>query len=150
MPDIGIDLHSDTQTRPTPEMRAAMAAAPVGDEQRGEDPSVNRLCATVADMLGKEAAMFLPSGTMCNQIAILVHCRPGDEIIAAADSHIVGSEGAGRVVDRAIQIHGGIGVSKDLPLERWYRELRIRRIGEGPSEVQRIIMARDLLSVGSG
>ncbi len=68
----------------------------------------------------------------------------------AALAKLVGSEGAGRVVDRAIQIHGGIGVSKDLPLERWYRELRIRRIGEGPSEVQRIIMARDLLSVGSG
>ena len=68
----------------------------------------------------------------------------------AAMAKLVGSEGAGRVVDRAIQIHGGIGVSKDLPLERWYRELRIRRIGEGPSEVQRVIMARDLLSVGSG
>ncbi|MCZ6706661.1 MAG: acyl-CoA dehydrogenase family protein [Chloroflexi bacterium] len=68
----------------------------------------------------------------------------------AAMAKLVGTEGAGRVVDRAIQIHGGIGVSKDLPLERWYRELRIRRIGEGPSEVQRIIMARDLLSVGSG
>ena len=68
----------------------------------------------------------------------------------AAMAKLVGSEGAGRVVDRAIQIHGGIGVSKELPLERWYRELRIRRIGEGPSEVQRVIMARDLLSVGSG
>ncbi len=92
---IRIDLISDTSTRPTPAMRRAMAEAPVGDEQRGEDPSVDRLCARVADLLGKEAALFLPSGTMCNQIAILVHCRPGDEIIAAADSHIVGSEGAG-------------------------------------------------------
>jgi acyl-CoA dehydrogenase len=63
----------------------------------------------------------------------------------SAMSKLVGTEGAGRVVDRAIQIHGGYGVTKDLPLERWYRELRIRRIGEGPSEVQRIIMARDLL-----
>jgi acyl-CoA dehydrogenase len=64
----------------------------------------------------------------------------------AAMAKLVATEAAGRVVDRAIQIHGGLGVSKDLPLERWYRELRIRRIGEGPSEVQRIIMARDLLS----
>jgi acyl-CoA dehydrogenase len=64
----------------------------------------------------------------------------------AAMSKVVGTEAAGRVVDRAIQIHGGYGVTKDLPLERWYRELRIRRIGEGPSEVQRVIMARDLLS----
>jgi acyl-CoA dehydrogenase len=64
----------------------------------------------------------------------------------AAMAKVVGTESAGRVVDRAIQIHGGYGVTKDLPLERWYRELRIRRIGEGPSEVQRVIMARDLLS----
>lgn len=64
----------------------------------------------------------------------------------AAMAKLTATEAAGRVVDRAIQVHGGLGVSKDLPLERWYRELRIRRIGEGPSEVQRIIMARDLLS----
>ncbi len=95
MPDIRIDLYSDTQTRPTPQMRAAMAAAPVGDEQRGEDPSVNRLCRSVADMLGKEAAVFLPSGTMCNQIALLVHCRPGDEIIAETSAHIINAEAGG-------------------------------------------------------
>jgi len=63
----------------------------------------------------------------------------------AAMAKLVASEGAGRVVDRAMQIHGGLGMTKDLPLERWYRELRIRRIGEGPSEVQRLIMARELL-----
>jgi alkylation response protein AidB-like acyl-CoA dehydrogenase len=63
----------------------------------------------------------------------------------AAMAKLVCTEGAGRVVDRAIQVHGGYGVTKDLPLERWYRELRIRRIGEGPSEIQRLIMARDLL-----
>lgn len=63
----------------------------------------------------------------------------------AAMAKLVASEGAGRVVDRAMQIHGGVGMTKDLPLERWYRELRIRRIGEGPSEVQRLIMARELL-----
>ena len=87
-----IDLYSDTQTRPTTEMRRAMAEAPVGDEQRGEDPTVNRLCIMVAELLGKEAAIFLPSGTMCNQIALAVHCRPGDEIIADPSS-IVGSIG---------------------------------------------------------
>lgn len=64
----------------------------------------------------------------------------------SAMAKLVATEAAGRVVDRAIQIHGGYGVTKDLPLERWYRELRIRRIGEGPSEIQRIIMARDLLN----
>jgi alkylation response protein AidB-like acyl-CoA dehydrogenase len=63
----------------------------------------------------------------------------------AAMAKLVASEAGGRVVDRAMQIHGGYGMTKDLPLERWYREIRIRRVGEGPSEVQRLIMARDLL-----
>ncbi len=104
MADIRIDLYSDTQTRPTPEMRAAMAAAPVGDEQRGEDPSVNRLCAMVAELLGKETAVFLPSGTMCNQIAILVHCRPGDEIIADRTAHIINSECGGAAVFAGVMV----------------------------------------------
>ena len=63
----------------------------------------------------------------------------------AAAAKIIATEGASRVVDRSIQIHGGMGVTKDLPLERWYRELRIRRIGEGPTEVQRMIISRELL-----
>jgi acyl-CoA dehydrogenase len=66
-------------------------------------------------------------------------------IAAAAMAKVVATEAAGRVVDRAMQIHGGMGVAKELPLERWYRELRIRRIGEGPNEIQRMIIARDLL-----
>ncbi|MCS7255913.1 MAG: beta-eliminating lyase-related protein, partial [Thermomicrobium sp.] len=76
-----IDLISDTVTRPTPEMRRVMAEAEVGDEQLGEDPSVNRLQEMVAELTGKEAALFLPSGTMCNLIGIKVHTRPGDRII---------------------------------------------------------------------
>lgn len=95
---IEIDLISDTATRPTAAMRRAMAEAAVGDEQRGEDPTVNALNERVAALLGKEAALFLPSGTMCNQVAIASHCRPGDEIIAAEHSHIIGSEGAGAAV----------------------------------------------------
>ena len=90
-----IDLYSDTQTRPSDAMRKAMAEAPVGDEQRGEDPTVNRLCIMVAELLGKEAAIFLPSGTMCNEIAILVHCNHGDEIIADQTAHIINAEGGG-------------------------------------------------------
>lgn len=90
-----VDLVSDTATTPSQGMRRAMAAAPVGDEQRGEDPTVNALCERVAHMLGKEHGIFLPSGTMCNQIALLVHCRPGDEVLAADASHIITSEGAG-------------------------------------------------------
>jgi threonine aldolase len=84
---IAVDLFSDTVTRPTPAMRRAMAEAEVGDEQQREDPTVNRLQDTVAELLGKEAALFLPSGTMCNQVAFAVHCRPGDEILLHETGH---------------------------------------------------------------
>ncbi|BBK42193.1 threonine aldolase [Allostella vacuolata] len=84
-----VNLYSDTQTRPTAAMRRAIAEAPVGDEQRGEDPSVNALCERVAALLGQEAALFLPSGTMCNEIALAVHCRPGDEVLADVTSHLI-------------------------------------------------------------
>lgn len=90
-----IDLYSDTQTKPSAGMRKAMAEAEVGDEQRGEDPSTNALQDRIAAHLGKEAAVFLPSGTMCNQIAVLVHCRPGDEIIGADVTHVFTSEAGG-------------------------------------------------------
>lgn len=90
-----INLYSDTQTKPTPAMRQAMANAEVGDEQRGEDPTVNALCARVAAMLGQEAAVFLPSGTMANEISLWVHCRPGDEILADKTAHITNFEGGG-------------------------------------------------------
>jgi len=90
-----VNLYSDTQTRPTPAMRKAMAEAPVGDEQRGEDPSVNALVERVAGLLGKEAAVFLPSGTMCNEIALAVHCRPGEEVLTDEGSHIIHFEAGG-------------------------------------------------------
>jgi threonine aldolase len=80
-------LFSDTVTRPTAAMRRAMAEAEVGDEQQREDPTVNLLQDMVADLLGKEAAVFLPSGTMCNQVAFAVHCRPGDEILLQEQAH---------------------------------------------------------------
>lgn len=90
-----INLYSDTQTKPTPAMRQAMANAEVGDEQRGEDPTVNALCARVAAMLAQEAAVFLPSGTMANEISLWVHCRPGDEVLADKTAHITNFEGGG-------------------------------------------------------
>ncbi|MGE8940597.1 threonine aldolase family protein [Leptospira interrogans] len=90
-----IDLYSDTGTRPTAAMRQAIASAEVGDEQRGEDPTTVTLQERVADLLGKEAALLLPSGTMCNQVALLVHCRKGDEVIGAAYTHVFSSEGGG-------------------------------------------------------
>ncbi|MBA3522254.1 MAG: threonine aldolase family protein [Gemmatimonadales bacterium] len=86
MPPL-VDLFSDTVTRPTPAMRRFMCEAEVGDEQQREDPTVNRLQEMVAELLGKEAAMFLPSGTMCNQVAFAVHCRPGDEILLHELAH---------------------------------------------------------------
>jgi threonine aldolase len=90
-----IDLYSDTVTRPTLEMRRFMCDAEVGDEQKHEDPTVNRLQEMVADLLGKEAAVFLPSGTMCNEIALRVHCRPGDEMLAHRTAHPIHFETGG-------------------------------------------------------
>jgi threonine aldolase len=95
MPPIDVDLVSDTVTRPTPEMRRFMAEAEVGDEQRFEDPTVNLLQEMVAELLGKEAALFLPSGTMCNEIAIRVYCRPGDEMLAHRTAHPIHFETGG-------------------------------------------------------
>ncbi len=93
-----IDLRSDTVTRPTPAMRAAMQAAEVGDDVFGDDPTVNRLEDVVADRLGKEAAVFVPSGTMSNQIAVKVHTRPGDELLCDANCHIYCYEAGGPAV----------------------------------------------------
>ena len=95
LPPLRVNLYSDTQTKPSPGMKAAMMAAEVGDEQHGDDPAIHELCDRMAALLGKEAAMFLPSGTMCNQIAILTHCRAGDEILAHELSHIIANEGGG-------------------------------------------------------
>jgi len=87
-----IDLRSDTVTRPTPGMRAAMAAAEVGDDQYGEDPSINRLQERIAALLGKEAALWLPTGTMANQAALRLLTRPGDDVIVSRESHAVWHE----------------------------------------------------------
>ena len=94
-PAIAVDLYSDTLTKPTPEMRRFMCDAEVGDEQKLEDPTVNLLQEMVADLLGKEAALYLPSGTMCNEIAMRVHCRPGDEMLAHRTAHPIHFETGG-------------------------------------------------------
>src|ERR1700753_4365338 len=103
-PPVRINLLSDTQTRPTPAMREAMAQAEVADEQIGDDPTVNLLCERVAGLLGKEAAVFMPSGTMCNVAATLVHCRPGDEILAHESAHIIAREGGAHAALGGFQI----------------------------------------------
>jgi threonine aldolase len=98
-----IDLRSDTVTRPSPAMREAMAAAPVGDDQYGEDPSVNRLQERIADLLGKEAALFVPSGTMANQIALKVLTRPGDEVLLGHEAHMVWHESGAGAANSGVQ-----------------------------------------------
>ena len=142
-----IDLVSDTATRPCPDMLRAMAAAETGDEQRGEDPTTSKLCEIGAELMGMEDAVFLPSGTMCNQIAFLVHCRPGDEIIAAANAHIVRSEGAGAAALAGAQISAiptasGIFAATDVePLIRAQRDR---------SPVSRLICVEQTTNSGGG
>lgn len=90
-----INLFSDTQTQPTDAMRAAMAAAPVGDEQRRADPTVNRLQDRMAELLGKDRAVFFPTGTMCNLVAVTAHTRPGDALVLEHSGHVLRSETSG-------------------------------------------------------
>src|SRR5580692_5448558 len=98
-----IDLRSDTVTRPSPTMRQAMAAAPVGDDQYGEDPSVNLLQERVATLLGKEAALFVPSGTMANQIGLKLLTHPGDDVVVGAEAHIVWHESGASAANAGVQ-----------------------------------------------
>ena len=113
-----IDLRSDTVTRPTDAMRAAMAAAPVGDDQYGEDPSTNRLQARMAALLGKPAALWLPTGTMANQVALRTLTRPGDEVLACRESHAAWHEAGGAAANAGVQIHeigqGGVFSADEL------------------------------------
>jgi threonine aldolase len=120
MPDAvePIDLRSDTVTRPSPAMRRAMAEAPVGDDQYGEDPSVNRLQQRIAALLGKEAALFVPSGTMANQIALKVLTRPGDEAILGEDAHMMWHEAGAGAANSGVQFtpigQGGLFTAADF------------------------------------
>ena len=113
MVQISLDFRSDTATRPTPAMREVMARAEVGDDVLGEDPAVNALQEHVATLLGKEAALFVPSGTMGNQIGIRLHCQPGDEFLCEADCHVYNYEQAGfaqlhGIVARTVQGEHGV------------------------------------------
>ena len=99
-----IDLRSDTVTRPTPAMREAIAQAAVGDDQYGEDPTTNELQLRMAELLGKEAALWLPSGTMSNQVALRVLARPGDEVITSREAHAGWHEGGGAAANAGVQI----------------------------------------------
>ena len=112
-----IDLRSDTITLPTDEMRKAIFEAEMGDDVYGEDPSVNALQELAAEMMGKEAALLVPSGTMGNQVAILTHCKPGTEVIMEADSHIYYYEAAAASVFAGVQPRPLQGKRGSMPAE---------------------------------
>jgi Threonine aldolase len=103
--DVVVDLRSDTVTRPTDEMRAAMAAAEVGDDAYGEDPTVNRLQSLAAALLGTEAALYVPSGVMANQLALRVLARPGTEVLVPERAHVYRYEGAAAALNSGVQLH---------------------------------------------
>ena len=119
-----IDLRSDTVTKPTPAMRKAMAEAEVGDDVFGEDPTVNALQAKVAKILGKEASIFVPSGTMGNQLAIKSHTQPGDEVIIEATSHPYNFEGGASAVLSAVQFYCLKGVRGILDASQFEEAIR--------------------------
>ncbi len=100
------DFYSDTKSLPSKEMLEAIVSAPLGDEQKAEDPTTAELERRVAELLGKEAAVFMISGTMCNEIAVRVHCRPGDEIICDATSHLLNFECGSPAALSGVVLHG--------------------------------------------
>ncbi|MBS4031162.1 MAG: low-specificity L-threonine aldolase [Clostridiales bacterium] len=108
-----IDLRSDTVTKPTPAMRQAMAEAEVGDDVYGEDPTVNRLEKLAAETVGKEAALFVPSGSMGNQLALMTHCGRGEEVICDVDAHVFHYEMAAAGVLSGVQLHTVRGLHTD-------------------------------------
>ena len=144
---VRINLYSDTQTRPSCAMKEAMMAAETGDEQGGSDPTVWELCDRTAALLGKEAAMFMPSGTMCNQVAIATHCRPGDEILAHEDAHIQSSEAGGPGAIAGVMIRG-------LPGKRGIFSAETLRNGIRPisrySPPQRLVEVEQTANKGGG
>jgi threonine aldolase len=144
-----VNLHSDTQTRPTPGMRRAMAEAEVGDEQRGADPSVNALQARVAELLGHEAGLFLPSGTMCNGIAFRLHLRPGgDEVLLDRTAHPVNFEAGGPAalsgaMVRALDGDGGVFGAADL-------RAALRPPGDRYAPRSRLVSVEQTTNLGGG
>jgi len=148
MADEPVNLLSDTQTKPTAGMRAAIATAEVGDEQRGEDPTVNALQDRVAELLGQEAAVFLPSGTMCNAIAFQLHLRPGDELLLHASAHPVGFEAGGPAALAGAMIHtlpgeGGMFTADDV-------RAAIRPLGDRHAPRTRCVSVEQTTNLGGG
>src|SRR3954447_3993324 len=143
-----VNLTSDTQTRPSEGMRRALAAAEVGDEQRGLDPTVNLLQERVAELLGHEAGLFLPSGTMCNQIGIRLHTRPGDELILERFSHPIIAEAGGPAAHSGVMmrpVDGDGGGFTGAPLEG-----ALRPAGDRYSPRSRLVCVEQTTNYGGG
>jgi threonine aldolase len=143
-----IDLYSDTHTTPTPGMRRAMADAEVGDEQMFLDPTVNRLCERVAELLGKEAAVYLPSGTMCNQIAVRVHCRQGDEVILEASAHPFHAESGGPAALAGVMMRPIQGERGMFTAEQVRAAIRPARFRHAPRS--RLLEVENTSNLGGG
>jgi threonine aldolase len=147
--DAAINLYSDTQTRPSAGMRRAIAEAEVGDEQRGLDPTVNALQERVAELLGQEAALFLPSGTMCNQIALRLHTRPlGDETYLHRGSHPVIAEAGGAAALAGAQLcelDGAAGMFTAAALEAALRDPADRH-----QPLSRLVCVEQTTNMGGG
>lgn len=143
-----INLYSDTQTKPTVEMRKFMAAAEVGDEQQKLDPSVNMLCEKSAQILGKDEAIFLPSGIMCNLISTLSQCRMGDEVIAADNSHIMMMEAGGLALGQISRqtIDKPSGVFTAMDVEQCVAK---RRMGKN-STIPKMLVVENTHNFGGG
>ena len=144
-----VNLHSDTQTRPSVAMRAAIAAAEVGDEQRGADPTTRELERRVAELLGHEAAVFLPSGTMCNEIALRLHVRPGgDEVILDRTAHPIVAEAGGPAalagaMLRQLDGEGGIFTAEQV-------QAALQRPGDRYAARSRLVSVEQTTNMGGG
>ena len=147
LPPITVNLLSDTQTRPTPAMREAMARAECGDEQIGDDPTVNLLCERVADLLGKEAAIFMPSGTMCNVAATLAHCQRGDEILAHKTAHIISREGGAHAALGGFQVTQLNGIDGQFSAKTFRAALHPRTRYE---PAQTLVSVEQTANIGGG
>ena len=144
---VRVNLYSDTQTKPSRAMKEAMMEAEVGDEQHGSDPTVNALCERMAALLGKEAAVFMPSGTMCNEVAILTHCRPGEEIMAHETAHIVHSEGGAPWALAGVSVLGMKGANGMFGVETLEEMVRPHSRYAPP---QRMVEVEQTANLGGG
>jgi threonine aldolase len=143
-----IDLRSDTKTRPDGEMRRVMAAAPVGDDESGEDPTVNRLQEYAADLFGKEAALFFPTGTMSNQVALRVLAQAGDEVFIHARAHIVQWEMGAAAALSGLQLRGF--ESADGTLDPQEMEQFVRTDEDEDDSVTRVVALENTHNAAGG